>query len=221
MRHPFRGRMARCMAFWALAGAALVVSHDFLFLVQLGPGEELVRTLRHAAHDYWGAASVALAVGGAAAAIAFALRIARLRRRATSLGASTAPRRPRGYVRRVTAQWVGLLTVVALGFLIQENLEHLRGHGHVLGVGALAGAEYPLAVPVIALITLAAALLGGAFGEVERALLSAIAERLRRAVLRPPVRVSRPPLRVVSAARSPLAGARAGRAPPRGLVLVT
>ena len=32
-------RIPRAIAFWALAGLALLVSHDAVFLVQLGPGE--------------------------------------------------------------------------------------------------------------------------------------------------------------------------------------
>lgn len=215
-----RGMPGR-IAFWALAGAVLVVSHDVIFVVQLGPGEELVRALRHAAHDYWGTASVALAVAGVAGAIAFALRIRELRRRAAALGASAAPLRPRGYIRRVASMWVALFTVVALGFLIQENVEHLRGHDHLLGVQALLGAEYPLALPVIGLISLAAALLGAAVRSVERALVTAIAESVRRAIPRPPVRLARAPLRLPFPHRSALAGTAAGRAPPRGLVLVT
>lgn len=209
------------LGFWALAGAALLVSHDAIFLVQLGPGEALVRTLRQAAHDYWGAASIALAIAGVAAAIASVLRIRRLRRRAMALGARAVPLGPRGYLRRVASMWLLLFTVVALGFLVQENLEHLGGHDHLLGVGALVGAEYPLAVPTIGLITLAAALAGAAFGGAERALVTAIAEVLQPMVLRPPLRLGRAPLRIGSPRRTPLAGTPAGRAPPSRLASFT
>ena len=208
------------IAFWALAGVALLVSHDAVFLAQLGPGEEFVRALRHAAHDYWGAASLAAAFVGVAAAVAIAIRILRLRRRAAALGVR--PRRSgrRGYLRRVASVWLALFAVVAIGFLVQENLEHARVHGHLIGTGALVGPEYPLAIPVIAITTLGAAFLGAAIGGAELALVAAIAEILRHLVLRPPLRLARAPLRLGSPRRSPLAGTSAGRAPP-GLVPIT
>ncbi len=223
MRHaPLPRRTLGRITFWALAGVALLVSHDVVFLVQLGPGEEFVRTLRQAAHDYWAAASVALTVTGVAAAIAFSLRIRWLKRRAAAVGASAVPLGPRRYLRRVASTWLALFPIVALGFVVQESLEHLRGHDHLLGVEALLGAKYPLAVPIVGLITLGAALLGGAFGGAEGALLTAIADRLRRVVvLRPPVRLARAPLRLASSRRSPLAGTPAERAPPPELVQVT
>lgn len=215
--HGVRARIA----FWALAGVALLVSHDAVFLAQLGPGESLARTLRHAAHDYWGAASLALAVVGLAAALAIAIRISMLQRRADALGARRVTARVPGYLRRVARAWLALFAIVAIGFLVQENLEHARGHGHLLGFGALIGPEYPLAVPMIGLITLAGALLGAAIGGAERALVAAIGEILRQLVLRPPLRLARAPLRLESPRRSPLAGTSAGRAPPALLVPIT
>lgn len=56
------------ICFWALAGLALLLSHDAVFAAQMGPGEALTRTLRTAGHDYWGVASVALATIGVAVA---------------------------------------------------------------------------------------------------------------------------------------------------------
>ncbi|MGH2402539.1 MAG: hypothetical protein ACRDE6_07480, partial [Candidatus Limnocylindria bacterium] len=79
------------LAFWALAGVALLVSHDAIFLVQVGPGESLVRTLRQAGHDYWGAASQALVVIGLLAAAGAGLRLWTLRRHAAALGAAPRP----------------------------------------------------------------------------------------------------------------------------------
>ena len=212
-----RGVRAR-VAFWALAGVALLVSHDAVFLAQMGPGEELVRTLRHAGHDYWGAASIGLAFLGLAAALAIGIRIIRLERRASALGARRATAGAPGYLRRVARTWLALFAVVAIGFLVQENLEHARAHSHLIATGALVGPEYPLALPTIALITLTAAFLGAAVGGAERALVAAIAEAIRHLALRPPLRLARAPLRLGSPHRSPLAGTSAGRAPPARLV---
>lgn len=58
---------------------ALFLSHDAVFLAQVGPGEQLTRALREAGHDYWGWASLALALIGIAVG-ASALQLARLRR---------------------------------------------------------------------------------------------------------------------------------------------
>lgn len=207
-------QMRARVAFWALAGVALLVSHDAIFLAQLGPGEELARTLRHAAHEYWGTASLALAVVGVAAALAIAIRLLRLQRRAAVLGANPVTAGRRGYLRRVARVWLALFAVVALGFVVQENLEHARAHGHLPGIGALVGPEYPLAVPMIGLITLAGGLLAAALGGAERALVTAITWALAHLVLRPPSRLMRPPVRLASPRRSPLAGRSAGRAPP-------
>lgn len=206
--------MRERVAFWALAGVALLGSHDAIFLVQLGPGEALVRTLRHAAHDYWGTASLALAVAGVAAALAIGVRILWLRRSAAALGARSMTGARHGYLRRVVPMWLALFIVVAFGFLVQENFEHLGAHAHLPGIAALVGPEYPLAVPVIGLITLAGGILAAAVAGAERALVVAIAEILRHLSIRPPRRLARAPLRLAPPRRSPLAGRAAGRAPP-------
>jgi hypothetical protein len=205
-----RGRLA----FWAAAGVALLVSHDAIYLVQVGPGASLAAALRQAAHDYWGLASLLLALVGVGVLGATMLRLRGLHRAAAALGADAADLRSRPYLGRWIRAWVRLLAIVAGGFLVQENVEHLIGHGHSPGLGALIGPEYPLALPVIGLITAVAALVTAAFGQVERALLAVIADAVRRRLARPPRRTVRPPLRLAVVVRSPLALAAAGRAPP-------
>ena len=76
-------------------------------------------------------------------------------------------------------------------------------------------------VPIIGLITAFAALVLAAIGQVEHVLLASIAVALRRFTTRPPRAILRPPPRVAIPAASPMAGARAGRAPPRWLVSAT
>jgi hypothetical protein len=204
-------RVPRRLAFWTLAAVALFVSHDAIFLVQVGPGESLVRALRHAGHEYWGVASLALAGIGLAAAASTLVHLRRLRRRAAELGA-----RPGGHARSaVIPTWLRLFAVVALGFLLQENVEHYLDHMHAPGVGILLGPEYPLALPVIALISGAAALLATAVGGAERELLAAIAAALRPPFGHAPRALPRPSLHLAVGRISPLARAIAGRAPPR------
>jgi len=45
-------RVREPIAFWALAGIALLVSHDAIFLAQIGPGEALAQVRRTAGHEY-------------------------------------------------------------------------------------------------------------------------------------------------------------------------
>lgn len=204
------------LAFWAAAGVALLVSHDAIFLVQIGPGHALVRTLREAGHEYLGIGSLLLGLIGLAVLATTLLRIRGLRRQAAALGADPVPR-SRPYAARWLAAWARLLGVVAVGFLVQENVEHLIGHNHAPGLGALIGPEYPLALPVIALISGLAALVAAALSQAELSLLAVIADAIRH-LRRPPRSTFRPPLRLPAVLLAPLARAWAGRAPPGMLV---
>jgi len=203
-------RVPSRLAFWALAGVALFLSHDAVYAVQIGPGESLTRVLREAGHDYWGLASLALGLVGLAAGFGVLARLHHLRHRASGIGANV--KRPRWS--RLPATWLRLFAVVCAGFLLQENIEHAVTHMHAPGLGALLGPEYPLALPVIALITGLAALLATAIGGMEREMLVAIAVALGRAFGNPRLSLPRPPLRIAARRLSPLALSMAGRAPP-------
>jgi len=209
-------RLRGPIAFWALAGIALLISHDAIFLAQMGPGEALTRALRTAGHEYWSAASLALAAIGLLVATAVVHRFLRLRRRARELGAKRAGTH-RSHFRRLIITWARLLAVVAIGFVIQESIEHLAMHAHPLGLGALLGPEYPLALPVIGLISLISSVIVTFITGAERALLETIAAALRRVVSRAPRRIDRAPLRMAGPRIGILARAAAGRAPPRML----
>ena len=202
------------MCFWALAGLALLVSHDAVFAAQMGLGQALTRTLRTAGHGYWGVASVALATIGVAVALSSLVRLVQLRLRARALHAGPIQRSGR-YGRRFLVAWARLFVVVAVGFAIQENVEHLGMHSHAIGAGALIGPEYPLALPVIGLITMVAASIAAMVSGAERALSATIAAALGRVMRRAPRRLDRPPLRITEPRASVLASAAAGRAPPR------
>jgi len=208
-------RLPPRLAFWALAGVALLISHDATWLAQVGPGETLSAALRHGGHDYWGAASAALSVAGLAAAAWAGIRLYRLRRRSSGTVDAERPA-ARPYLRRVAGAWLRLFGVVAVGFVIQENAEHALAHGHGLWAGALLGPEYPLALPVIGAITLLAALLATAFVTAERILLARLDSA--PAALRAPGRLQRPVRQIIL----PGLGARphSGRGPPQLLVVV-
>ena len=209
-------RSTHRLAFWALAGLALLVSHDAVWLVQLGPGEAVAAALRSGGHGYWGAASAGLAVAGLVATVAVGRHLWRLRSAARNVGATRPGHaRPTAYLRRVRTAWPRLLAVVLIGFVLQENAEHALTHGHLPGLGILLGPEHPLALPVIAVITLIGALLASAILVTEAVLLAVI--RALDARPRAPRRLVRPATRHALAA---ISGPRAhsGRAPPALLV---
>jgi hypothetical protein len=220
MRTRRIARVPPLLAFWAISGLALLVSHNAVYLVQTGPGAPLAAALRDAGHGYWGIAGAALGLIGIVAVVGALARLWSLRRRARDLRAQSTSG-SRGFGRRWLGAWSRLLAVVAVGFLVQENVEHFIGHGHAPGLGALAGHEYPLALPVIGLITTVAALVLAGIRQVEHVLLVSIAVALERFSTRPPRAIPRPPLRLSFTATSPMAGAWAGRAPPRGFVSAT
>jgi hypothetical protein len=200
----------RALVFAAMAAATLLVSHDAIFLVQLGPGEGLARALRSAGHDYWGAASIAIAMAAVLAAVAVVRRVRRLRARAADLDAPAV--RSTGLGRRSLRTWATLFGLVAIGFVLQENAEHLVVHAHPIGFGALVGPEYPLALPIIAFLTGFAAVAVELIVGAERSLLAAIAAVL--AAHPRPIRRLRRPSRVVAHRSSVLSRMGASRAPP-------
>jgi hypothetical protein len=204
-------RLPPRLAFWALAGVALLISHDAIWLAQIGPGEALTSALRHGGHEYWAAASSTLTGIGVAAAAWAAIRLIRLRRVTAVARHEQTGLAARSYLHRAAGSWLRLLAVVAIGFLIQENVEHALMHGHAPGAGALLGPEYPLALPVIAAVTLLGALIAAAFVTAERILLARITSTHH--THRAPMRIQRPARRAV------LPGgldsrAHAGRGPP-------
>ena len=84
------------------------------------------------------------------------------------------------------------------------------------GLGALIGPEYPLALPMLGLVTLAAALVAVYVSAVEASLEATIAAAVR--LLRAPVRITRPPFELFLPLIPVLARAAAGRAPPHVLI---
>ena len=215
----FAARISRRVSFWLAAGLCLLVSHDAVFLVQRGPGQSLVAALREGGHAYWGAASVVLLVGGALAAAAWLWRIASLRRLARQ---ASAPHEPApDWWRRAARGWIRLFALVAVAFVVQENVEHVVGHGHGIGLGALVGPEYPLALPVLAAVTGLAALAIALVRHREVALLLRIAAR--RARRSRPLRIAGRPRDIRRSVRhgAPMSVHRALRAPPGALLRTT
>ena len=115
--------------------------------------------------------------------------------------------------------WLRLLAVVAAAFVVQESAEHFVSHNHVPLLGALIGPEYPLALPVLAVITLLGATITTLVREREAELLALVAERI--APSRAEAREPRPrPAPRVGRRAAVLATPDLGRAPPRLVVHV-
>ena len=74
-----------------------------------------------------------------------------------------------------------LATLVAFAFAVQENVEHLIAHGHAPIAGVLIGPEYPLALPVIGLVSALAAVLVALIARTQEQLVAAIEAALRSA----------------------------------------
>lgn len=165
-----RGR--RGVAFWLVAAACLLASHDLIYLVQLGPGRGAADALRNAGHGYWPVVSAVIALGAIGLLARTGLRLQHLGRRARDLPSR---RRTPARIGPFVRIWARLLLVVAVAFLVQENAEHFVSHAHLPLLGALGGAEYPLALPLLALITLLGTIVTVVVRERETSLLARIA----------------------------------------------
>jgi hypothetical protein len=212
MRTPGEGGFRRRIAFWIVAAVTLVVAHDLVYAVQLGPGRGLADALRSASHGYLPLASTLVAAAGIAACGTWFLRLRRLAARATPQ-----PGLPRGHgspFRRYLRLFVRLVGVVAVAFLLQENAEHFVSHGHLPGLGALFGPEYPLALPVLVVACLVGALLASLVRERERTLLARIAQVAATGRRPTAVPLRRPQTERIAWASALLARPDLGRAPP-------
>ena len=212
-------RIGRTASFWLAAGVALLVSHDAVFVVQLGPGKALAAALSDAGygHAYLTNASVLLLIGGVIGAALWLVRLAVLRRAVG--GPPQAIPEPSTWRRRALAHWVRLFALIVIAFALQENIEHAVVHGHFIGLGALTGPEYPLAVPVLALVAGLAAALTALVRHREIELLRRIGAGpgpLKRAQRR---HGHARPSRLGIRAGAPMCIHRALRAPPAGFAI--
>jgi hypothetical protein len=214
MRTPNEGGARRRIAFWIVAAVTLVVSHDLVYAAQLGPGRGLADALRSAGHAYLPLGTTLIAAAGILLCAAWVVRLRGLASRAAASRGPVSARAAHSF-QRYLVLCARLFAVVALAFLVMENLEHFVSHGHLPGLGALLGPEYPLAIPVLAAASAVGAFLAGLVRERERALLARIAH-----VAAPPRRRStavarrRPQTERISWTSAYPARPGLGRAPP-------
>jgi len=221
---PRSARVLAAIRFLLLAIGCLLVAHDAVFAAEYGLGAGFVRAMSQGGHDgYWPAFTVVATAALTLLGLWSAVRIGRL---VVSSGPPSSHRDPAGargspapaYRTELRRLWLALFALTAAAFAVQENLEHLAGHHHLIGLGALVGPEYPLALPVIGLVTVVAAALGALvrwrIAVLERRLAGRIHRPRRRGLA---ARRPAPGWAVVAAA---VAHARilvrrdAGRAPP-------
>jgi hypothetical protein len=162
---PRAARVLGTLRFALLAIACLGLGHDAVFALENGFGAGFTQAMSAGGHDgYWPIFSVVVVSAVTLLGLSAAVRIGRLSaggRRPGGAGRLARQAQPaRSYRQDLRALWLPLLALTAAAFTIQENIEHLAGHHHLIGLGALAGPEYPLALPAIALVTLAASALG-------------------------------------------------------------
>jgi hypothetical protein len=149
------------LRFVALAVLGILVAHDVIFMAQYGLGAGYEAAMARTAHGYWPAFVVFtlfLAGGGALTA---ARALARLGRSVRGLPpVAIDPGRP-AYWPEVRHLWPRLFAVILIGFLVQENLEHILAGGGLPGLWVLAAPEYPLAIPGILVVSALLAAAGG------------------------------------------------------------
>lgn len=152
--HPERLR------FVALAALGSLIAHDAVFAAQYGLGHDREVALAATAHGYWPLFVVLTVLVGTAGAGAAVAGLVRLRRLVRGLPAERPSRGP-SYLREVARLWPRLLLVVATVFVVQENVEHLVAGQAPVGLWALSGPGYPMAIPVLVAVTGLLAAVGG------------------------------------------------------------
>ena len=112
-------------------------------------------------HDgYWSTFTTVALSGLLLLLLRSAWRLVELRRDTAGMCAIRASQPARAYGRELLRLWPPLFGTVAVAYLIQENIEHLLAQGHLAGFSPIVGAEAPLALPILGLVTLAFALVG-------------------------------------------------------------
>ncbi len=153
-------RQLRRLRFVALVAMGALVAHDAVFAAQYGFGDQRDAALAATAHDYWPVfAALAIIVGGLGLAAA-AVALLRLHRALHGLPAVPPPAGTPGYAGEVLRLWPRLFLAVTLVFTLQENVEHLVAGLGLPGLWVLSWPAYPLALPVLAAVTLLLAAAG-------------------------------------------------------------
>ena len=207
--------------FTALVGVGVLTAHDVIYAGQAALGSSDL-AFADAAHRYWTTFVVLALLAGGLALAATLTGILRLGRALRHLPPAHEPRRlpVASFTGELVRLWPRLLGTVGLAFLVQENVEHAAAGRSLPGLWVLSGPEYPLAIPVLVLVTGLLAAVGAWFRHRRDVLVGRL--RAARAALALRTRAGHAPAvrwRLVGALVALsriLARTNAGRAPPRG-----
>ncbi|MFI5262385.1 MAG: hypothetical protein ACHQZR_07520, partial [Candidatus Limnocylindrales bacterium] len=155
-------RRLHVLRFGLLALGGLLIGHQAVYLAQYGDGAAFTQAMTAGGHDgYWGIFTTVALAGLLLLLTRSAWRLLELPRAgAAGTGESPSATPVRSYRRELLMLWPPLFGTVAVAYGIQENIEHLVAQGHLPGFAPLVGAEAPLALPILGLVTLAFALVG-------------------------------------------------------------
>jgi hypothetical protein len=149
--------------FAALTAAVVVAGHDLVYIAAHGLGSYR-SALDASGHGVpWTGVGAAALLAAAALGAITVQRSRRLNRRLRDLGgADVGWGFASGLARRIGRLWLLLLATGLAVFTVQENIEHFAAHGgHFSYLEVLYAGEHALAIPVFALLSLAAATVGG------------------------------------------------------------
>ena len=194
---------------------AVVVAHDLVFLLTYGPGYD--EALAHSGHDgSWASAVVVVLAAGIGL---FGLATWRLYRlggiaRAVAPASGHVPPSASAFGWRLVGLWWRLYAATTLLFVIQENLEHQRIGEALPGLSVLGSGQYSDAALVIAVVTLAVAIVGALFRWRRDLLVARIVSALQRRQRRPERVLPRPAVMRDGRPESFVGRGLAVRAPP-------
>ncbi len=208
--------LRRLIGFLVLTLVALVVAHDLVFLLTYGAGYD--EALAHSGHDgSWATAVVVVLAAGIGLLGLATWRLYRLgvRRPGDRPGRRPSSRRARPPSAGDSSDSGGGCTrATTLLFVIQENLEHQRIGEALPGLSVLGSGEYSDAALVIAVVTLAVAVVGALFRWRRDLLVARIVSALQRRHRRPERVLRRPAVMRDGRPESFVGRGLAVRAPP-------
>jgi hypothetical protein len=165
----------------ALVALALFVAHEAVYLVRYGDAAHTATLDASAGHAYWPAFLAIVGLSLVLLALRAGWRLTLGARQAAEAAPSSAdPAAAASWAAEWRHLFARLAPVTASLFLLQENLEHLIGHGHVEGLAVYIGAGSELALPVVLAVVAGLAGLGALIRWQE----AVIAARLRAGRLR-------------------------------------
>jgi hypothetical protein len=200
------------------AFASLVLAHNLIFIA--GYGSRFGTVMAHTGHDHGWTIAALTSIGLAASLLGVTLgRLWQLRRSARGAGATSLSGEPglRAFATRWLGWWIALALVTTSLFVVQENLELASVGAALPGLGVLASAAYPNAMPIILTVALAISMVAALLGwrsSVLIARIQAVRSDTPRTGPAPALRPREP----IDRRRGSILGSRlAGRAPPVAL----